>query len=97
MMEITNELQPIVFSLEQNYPNPFNPTTTILYSIPTESRVTLKIYNMLGQEVATLVNQTMVAGRYTATFNASNLASGAYIYRIEAGSFVSNKKMILLK
>ncbi|MDP1676032.1 MAG: T9SS type A sorting domain-containing protein [Bacteroidota bacterium] len=93
----STELLPLVFSLEQNYPNPFNPTTTIMYSIPAESRVTLKIYNMLGQEVATLVNETMVAGRYTASFNASNLASGAYIYRIEAGSFVSNKKMILLK
>lgn len=89
---------PIVFSLEQNYPNPFNPTTTIKYSLPAESRVILKIYNMLGQEVTTLVNNEQQSqGYYTATFNASNLASGMYIYRIEAGSFTSVKKMMLLK
>ena len=62
-----------------------------------ESRVTLKIYNMLGQEVATVVNETMKAGKYEASFNASKLASGAYIYRIQAGTFVSVKKMMLLK
>lgn len=92
-----DNLIPEVFALEQNFPNPFNPSTAINYSIPMESRVTLKIYNMLGQEVATVVNETMPAGKYSATFNASNLASGAYIYRIEAGSFVSVKKMLLLK
>jgi hypothetical protein len=88
---------PIVFALEQNYPNPFNPNTTINYDIPTASNVTLKVYNMLGQEVAVLVNGTLNAGRYNATFNASRLASGVYIYRLEAGSFTSVKKMMLLK
>lgn len=88
---------PTVFSLDQNFPNPFNPTTTIQYAIPTESFVTLKVYNMLGQEVATVVNESLKAGKYSASFNASHLASGVYVYRIEAGSFVSVKKMMLLK
>ncbi len=96
-IERTDNVIPEVFSLDQNYPNPFNPSTSIRYSIPTESHVTLKIYNMLGQEVATVVNETMTPGKYTATFNASRLASGVYIYRIEAGSFTSVKKMMLLK
>lgn len=92
-----NSTIPVVYELAQNYPNPFNPSTSIKYSIPTESRVTLKIFNLLGQEVATVVNETLAAGKYTATFNAGNLASGVYIYRIEAGSFTSVKKMMLLK
>ncbi|MBW7888533.1 MAG: VCBS repeat-containing protein, partial [Bacteroidetes bacterium] len=92
-----DDVIPTVFSLDQNFPNPFNPTTTIQYAIPTESFVTLKVYNMLGQEVATVVNENLKAGKYSATFNASRLASGVYVYRIEAGSFVSVKKMMLLK
>jgi hypothetical protein len=96
-VERVGDVIPLVYDLSQNYPNPFNPSTTINYSIPMESRVTLKIYNMLGQEVATVVNETMKAGKYEASFNASKLASGAYIYRIQAGTFVSVKKMMLLK
>lgn len=88
---------PTVYSLEQNFPNPFNPSTTINYAIPYNGLVTLKIYNVLGQEVATLVNQEQLAGNYTATFNASALSSGVYLYKIEAGNYTSVKKMMLLK
>ncbi len=85
------------FYLAQNYPNPFNPTTTIQYSIPQRSNVTLKVYDVLGSEIATLVNEEKERGVYTVNFNASNMASGMYIYRITAGSFVETKKMILLR
>jgi hypothetical protein len=85
------------FNLAQNYPNPFNPTTKISYTIPERNNVSLKIYDMLGREVATLVNTTKEAGNYEVNFNASNLASGLYIYKLTAGNFVSTKKMMLLK
>lgn len=88
---------PQKFALEQNYPNPFNPSTTIRYSIPEAQRVRLSVYNTLGQEVQTLVNETQDAGTYSIRFNASNLASGMYIYRIQAGSFIDSKKLILIK
>ncbi len=85
------------FNLAQNYPNPFNPTTTITYSVPQNSVVTLKVYDVLGNEVATLVNQSMTAGSHNVNFDASNLASGMYIYKMQAGSFQSARKMMLLK
>ena len=85
------------FRLEQNYPNPFNPSTKIEFSVPAASRVELKVYNILGQEVATLVNETLKAGNHAVTFDASRLATGVYLYRITAGTFVSTKKMLLLK
>jgi hypothetical protein len=85
------------YSLSQNYPNPFNPTTNIDFCIPTASRVALKVYNVIGQEVATLVNEEMKAGNYQVNFNASHLSSGVYFYRLTAGSFVMNKKFTLLK
>lgn len=85
------------FELSQNYPNPFNPSTTINYSIPVSGMVTLKIYNVLGQEVKTLVNKEQFAGMHTISFDASNLASGVYIYRLSSGNFVNTKKMMLLK
>jgi len=88
---------PLEFSLEQNYPNPFNPATTINFSIPQSSRVTLKIYDILGREVSTLINDTRNAGNYEVNFDASNLASGMYIYTINADNFTSSKKMMLLK
>jgi hypothetical protein len=88
---------PSSFSLSQNYPNPFNPTTTIKYSIAKPSNVSLKIYNVLGQEVVTLVNQHQIAGSYVTTFDASRFASGVYFYRLNAGSFSQVKKMLLLK
>ena len=88
---------PASFSLSQNYPNPFNPTTMIKYSIPKSGIVTLKVYNMLGQEVSTLVNQEQKSGNYSVNFNADNLASGVYMYRIQSGDFSLTKKMTLLK
>jgi Carboxypeptidase regulatory-like domain/Secretion system C-terminal sorting domain len=91
----TNTVQS--FQLEQNYPNPFNPTTTISYQIPSENFVTLKIYNVIGQEVATLVNSQQSAGTYYVKFNGTNLASGIYLYQLRAGEYVNTKKLILLK
>lgn len=85
------------FALSQNYPNPFNPTTYISFSIPEANHVMLKVYNILGQEVATLVNKEMAAGPYKVNFDASQLASGVYIYTISAGDFSASKKMMLLK
>ena len=85
------------FILEQNFPNPFNPSTTIRYSIPTSDFVTLKVYDVLGNEVATLVNEEKPAGSYEVNFNASQLSSGIYFYKLQAGSFVETKKMILLR
>ncbi len=92
-----NSNLPEAYSLSQNYPNPFNPTTIIQYSIQKQGLVTLKVYNMLGEEVATLVNQNQSAGNYSVNFNASRLASGVYMYRIDAGNFTATKKLILLK
>ncbi|MDZ7764160.1 MAG: T9SS type A sorting domain-containing protein [Melioribacteraceae bacterium] len=85
------------FELSQNYPNPFNPSTTINYSVPTSGLVTLKVYNILGQEVKTLVNTVQNAGFHNVSFDASTLSSGVYIYRLSSGNFVNTKKMILLK
>ena len=95
---IENEnVLPTEFILSQNYPNPFNPSTTINYEIPKSSLVTLKVYDVLGREVATLVNEEKQAGRYNVTFNASKYSSGVYFYRITAGDFSQIKKMVLLK
>jgi photosystem II stability/assembly factor-like uncharacterized protein len=88
---------PSTFEIFQNYPNPFNPSTKIKFSIPKESNVNLSIYNVLGELVSTLVNESMKPGNYELEFNGKDLASGVYIYRLEAGNFISNKKMILMK
>lgn len=88
---------PSTFALEQNFPNPFNPTTSISYNIPTACKVTLRLFDILGREVQTLVNTVQVPGRYTATLNAQNLATGAYIYRISAGNFSATKKLMLVR
>ena len=89
---------PDEYQLAQNYPNPFNPTTNIRFGLPEAANVSLRIYNILGEEVATLVNSTeLAAGFHTYNFDASRLSSGMYIYRIEAGNFVEVKKMLLLK
>jgi len=85
------------FSLNQNYPNPFNPSTTISFTIPYSSFTTLKVYNLLGQEVATLVNRETEAGSLEIKWNASDLSSGIYLYKLQAGSFTETKKMILVK
>jgi hypothetical protein len=94
------EETPIVannFNLEQNYPNPVNPATTIRYSIPKEGLVSLKVYNLIGEEIVTLVNEIKQIGSYDIIFNSTNLSSGTYFYRLLAGSFVETKKMVLMK
>ncbi len=88
---------PLEFSLEQNYPNPFNPTTVIEYQIPEDSRVVLKVFDILGSEVNVLVNANQPAGRYSINFNGSGLSNGIYYYRLTSSSFIQTKKMILLK
>lgn len=85
------------YQLNQNYPNPFNPSTTISYSLADAQFVTLKLYNMLGEEVMTVVNQNQNTGKYSVTVDASNLTSGIYIYKLTAGAFVQSRKMILLR
>ncbi len=85
------------FNLEQNYPNPFNPSTTIKFSIPTSGNVTLKVYDLLGKEVATLVNEELAAGVYTTNFNAENLSSGIYFYKLSTANYTASKKMLLIK
>jgi ligand-binding sensor domain-containing protein len=88
---------PAQFRLDQNYPNPLNPSTTINYSIPKAGQVTLKVYDVLGKEVATLVNEEESSGNYHIVFNANKLASGVYFYRLSAGNSVITKKLILMK
>jgi hypothetical protein len=88
---------PKSFALAQNYPNPFNPTTTIEYQIPNQSYVTLKVFDLLGREAATLVNEKKDAGYYAVRFVANDLASGVYLYRIQAGSYVQTRKLILVR
>jgi hypothetical protein len=95
--ELQSTPKPKAFALHQNMPNPFNPTTVINYDLPVDSRVTLKVYNLLGQEVRTLVDGTESAGFKSVTLDASNLASGVYIYRLQAGSYTAVKKLIVLK
>lgn len=90
-------LTPSYYELYQNYPNPFNPATTIRYAVKENNNVKLEIFNVLGQKIKTLINEYKTAGEYSFVFNASSLASGVYIYRIESGSYVNSKKMILLK
>jgi hypothetical protein len=93
----SNKILPKLFKLFQNYPNPFNPSTIINYEIPEYSFVTLKVFDILGREIATLVNEEKAAGEYSLTFDASNLSSGIYFYRITAGNFSGVKKMLLIK
>jgi len=88
---------PVHYSLQQNYPNPFNPSTTIGYQLPTNAFVVLKLYDVLGREVETLVNERETAGNRSVRFSASNLPSGVYFYRLEAGTYHDTKKLVLLK
>lgn len=90
-------ISPSVFSLKQNYPNPFNPSTKISFTLPIESNVKISVYNLIGQKVAEVVNSKFEAGNHSVDFNAGNLSSGIYFYKIEAGSFTSMKKMQLMK
>jgi hypothetical protein len=94
---VERELIPKEFALGQNYPNPFNPSTTIRYELPTRSHVVLKVYNLLGQEVATLVDEKIEAGRYKVVWDAIAHPSGVYYYRLQAGFFTETKKLVLLK
>ncbi len=96
-VEVENNSTPTTYALSQNYPNPFNPATTIKYSVPSAQFVTLKVYNLLGQEVATLINQEQNAGNYIVRFDASVLSSGIYFYSLQAGNFNETRKMILMK
>lgn len=91
-----NEI-PNSYALRQNYPNPFNPTTIISYQIPKAGNVKLIVFDILGREVKTLVNEVKKAGNYSIEFNASSYASGVYFYKIESGSFTNSKKMLLVK
>jgi hypothetical protein len=88
---------PKEYALQQNYPNPFNPSTTIRLELPHSSQVSLKVYNTLGQEVTTLVDEEKAAGVYDVRFDARNLASGMYVYRLKAGDFVAAKRLLLLR
>jgi hypothetical protein len=96
-VEPISEVMPTAFALEQNFPNPFNPSTKINYSLPVEGFVTLDIYNSIGQKVANLVSESKTAGTYSVNFDASDLTSGIYFYKISSGNFTETKKMILLK
>jgi hypothetical protein len=87
---------PVAYALAQNYPNPFNPSTTIRYSLPNRSHVTLTVFNTLGQQVSTLVQTEQDAGYREVQFNAQNLPSGVYFYRLQAGSFTETKKLLLV-
>jgi hypothetical protein len=89
--------KPSAFALSQNYPNPFNPSTVIRYSVPQTSEVTIRVYDMLGRVVTTLVNERKAEGVYELPFNVQGLASGTYFYRLQAGTFSETKKMLLLK
>jgi hypothetical protein len=94
---IFSYIGPKEFKLEQNYPNPFNPSTVISYQLPVISNVLLKVYDILGSEVSTLVNEEQKPGYYEVEFNASHLASGMYVYRLQAGNYISTKKMLMIK
>jgi hypothetical protein len=88
---------PLEYRLEQNYPNPFNPSTKISFSIPEKSFITLKVYDILGNEVASLLNEEKPAGYYNLDFNASRLSSGVYFYKLKSNGIVQTRKMILEK
>jgi hypothetical protein len=91
------EIVPDQYELSQNYPNPFNPSTTIQFSLPKQSQLKINLYNMLGEQLATIAEGMYESGNHKVTFNASNLPSGTYVYRLESSEFVQVKKMILLK
>ena len=100
LLQVNNtgyEPKPFNFVLNQNYPNPFNSSTLISFAIPVAGNVKLVVYNLLGQKIAVLLNQTMEVGNYKVQFNGNGLTSGVYFYKIQSGNFVSVKKMILVK
>ncbi len=93
----TSNETPSSFSMEQNYPNPFNPSTNIQFALPQSGYITLEIYSVTGERVDVLISEELNAGKYNYEWNGSNLTSGIYFYRLNAGSFVETRKMILLK
>ncbi len=95
--EYDKKIIPMVIKLSQNYPNPFNPSTSIEFYLPKAENVTIEVYNTLGQRVETLLDKHMQAGKHKVEFNAQNLSSGIYYYKIEAGEFQDVKKMVLLR
>jgi len=96
-VELNNEI-PLTYSLEQNYPNPFNPSTVIDYQLSANGFVTLKVYDLLGREIETLVNEYQSAGKHSALFTInSSLSSGVYIYRLQCNGYKESKKMVLIK
>ncbi len=97
LIQELSDVLPTEFKLYNNYPNPFNPSTTIRFSIPEESFVTLKVFNSLGEEITTLINENIIAGNYEVEFDAADLPSDIYFFRLQAGSFVETKKMVLMK
>jgi hypothetical protein len=88
---------PKEFQLDQNYPNPFNPSTSISFSVPSKSFVTLKVFDALGREVSTLVSEELTAGTYSRHWDAANVPSGVYFCRLQAGEYLETKKMVLLR
>jgi hypothetical protein len=88
---------PTDFGLEQNYPNPFNPATNIMYTVPGREYINLTVYNILGEKIATLVDEEKAPGKYTVTFDGSRLPSGVYFYRVHAGRFNETREMVLVK
>jgi len=95
--DIKDNTIPTVYALDQNFPNPFNPVTKINYQLPKNSFVMLIVYDVLGKQVASLVNEEQAAGVYQTTFDGSGLSSGIYFYKIQAGDFVETKKLVLMK
>jgi hypothetical protein len=93
----SSSIVPKEFALHQNYPNPFNPTTTIQYDLPSAGLVSLKVFDILGREVRTLVSDNLQPGSYEVTFDATGLVSGVYFYRMQGGEFVQTKRLLLLR
>jgi hypothetical protein len=94
---VEDDFIPVSYKLEQNYPNPFNPTTTVRYQLPKAGHVQIKVYDAIGKEVATLVNEHLESGRYEVRFGENNLPSGMYIYTIKVNDYFASKKMLLIK
>ncbi|MCU0332146.1 MAG: T9SS type A sorting domain-containing protein [Ignavibacteriaceae bacterium] len=97
LLGVEDELHSFTYKLEQNYPNPFNPSTTIMYFIPVSSFVILKVFDILGNEISSLVNEEKSEGNYVVEFDAASLPSGIYFYRLQTANYIETRKMILIK